>query len=404
MEHRCYVTTALPLTRPYFLLSQAPREFILMNSSSTHFVTGATGFVGSGLVLELLQQTNDPIYCLVREKSGATAENRLHDLLFDLIDSYRLSAELKHKVLSHCLIIAGDLTTTPEALVNVEPIDYFWHVAASLNYEERFKDEIFETNVEGTRNAIQLATALNTQHFYYFSTAYVAGKSCGTILESTHEDMENSNVYEESKVSAELLVSTLKGMNYRIFRPSIVIGQSKTYEAINFTGLYGFIRRLVQFKGIMNRVQKGYLENNAIKMFVEEATSLNLVPVDMVVSQAVKVGLSNADGHIFHLTNPNVPTVGQVLNVVFDLVGLAPPKLVDSKELFNHIDDQFNEKIDFYNSYLVGDKQFDRTTTDSALGIYDHSNFAVTEENIKHYCAWYLNKLLGQRKAIPVSR
>lgn len=375
-----------------------------MKTSNTHFVTGATGFVGSGLVLELLQQTNDPIYCLVREKSGIIAEDRLHKLLLSLIDSYHLPVELKHKIPSRCFTITGDLATTPDVLANIEPIDYFWHVAASLNYEERFKDEIFETNIEGTRNAIKLATALSTQNFYYFSTAYVAGKSCGTILESTHDNVENSNVYEESKVSAELIVRTLQDMNHRIFRPSIVIGESKTYEAINFTGLYGFIRRLVQFKGIMNRVQKGYLENNPIKMYVEEATALNLVPVDMVVSQAVKIGLSNADGHIFHLTNPNVPTVGQVLNVIFDMVGLAPPKLVDSKESFNHVDDQFNEKIDFYNSYLVGNKQFDRTKTDSALGIYDHSNFAVTEQNIRHYCEWYLNKLLGQRKAIPVSR
>ena len=372
----------------------------------SHFVTGATGFVGSGLVLKLVQQSEDKVYCLVRPKRDISAEDRLFNLLETLVDAYNLPVALTQKAKKQIIVIEGDLDIQKNQLPSsLHVVDYLWHIAASLNYEDRHKEEIFGTNIEGTKSIIALAQELKVNCFHYFSTAYVVGKNNGKILEVNIEKTDSNNLYEQSKVIAEKLV-TSSSLNYRIFRPSIVIGHHQTAEAINFSGLYGFLRRLVQFKGMMERVQKGYIDNNSVKMCIDPDVPLNLVPIDMVVSHAVKIGLSNSPERIFHLTNPNVLSMEESLDIVFISAGLGKPEFVDSKGSYNWIDEKFSEKVEFYNSYFVGEKIFDRTFSDTAINQFDHQQYAINKDNLMRYCDWYVNLITNTkaRKSLPTSR
>lgn len=369
-------------------------------------MTGATGFVGSHLLLELLTQTNANIFCLVRPKD-TSPQQRLEASLEQIILNGKYDASLSNQIKTRCHAVAGDLAGDISAVINQLPhnIEQFWHCAASLNYEERYADEITAINIDGTKKALALARTLSVKHFNYISTAYVAGRNTGVILETPIDEVTSSNFYEQSKVAAEKLIGAETSMKTRIFRPSIVIGHSETFHAINFSGLYGFLRRLIQFKGMMDRVQRGYLDRESVRMCVDAHIPLNLVPVDMVARQAIAISRSHSEANIFHLTNPRVPTVGETLDVVFASAGVVAPRLVDNKKDLNWIDEKFNEKIEFYSSYLTGYKKFDRTNSDDALAeAHATTPYAVTSANLREYCDWYSDLLLSSRRAMPASR
>lgn len=375
--------------------------------TQSHFITGATGFVGSYVLIELLKQTSDDIYCLVRPKAEQSPEERIFGLLEKLIPAYEESPHLLVAARRRVQIVPGDLSEAVlKTAENIKhPIQYFWHVAASLNYEERFAEQIFETNVMGTRYALRLARKLQTQFFNHFSTAYVVGKREGIMREEPVLGTDSNNAYERSKVTAEWEVLEAGGLQTRIFRPSIVVGHSRTYEAFNFSGMYGFLRRLVQFKGIMNRIQTGYLDRNPVRMKMDPDVPLNLVPVDRVAREAVEIGKDAAPQRIFNLTNPEVLTVGESVSILFDIAGVNQPEIVKREDEFNWIDEQFNGKMEFYNSYLVGRKIFDRRNTDAMLqSTSADPAYAITRDRLMRMSSWYANQLQRKRMSMPVSR
>jgi thioester reductase-like protein len=138
-----------------------------------HFITGATGFVGSSIILELVKQSDDLIFCLVRKKEDKSGQDRLLELLAQLVTDYGYNENILMQARKQCIVVEGDLTGS---LDNVHKnitakVTHFWNVAASLKYEERFAKEIFEINVEGTKRALDLARVLNVNYFNHFSTS-----------------------------------------------------------------------------------------------------------------------------------------------------------------------------------------------------------------------------------------
>jgi nucleoside-diphosphate-sugar epimerase len=372
-----------------------------------HFITGGTGFVGSAIILELLEKTNQTIYCLVRPKKDTSGEERLYPLLKELVRQYQYSEELIPEIEKRCKVVEGDLTDVLSVdTIGIEKgeIKQFWHIAASLNYEERFRDEIFEINLEGTKYALEIAKRLGVENFNHFSTAYVAGKNVGDIKEVQITAVNSNNIYEVSKIEAENCVLSTLDFNTRIFRPSIVIGHSKTKYAFNFSGLYGFQRRLQQFKGMMERVREGYFEDNRVRMLAEPNATPNLIPVDMVAKNAVAAVVNNSREKIHHLTNPSMLTTREIMDIVFEGVGLTRPEFVDSKEEFNWVDEKFSEKVEFYLSYITGKKIFDRTNINNAIGAVDLTEYETTLDSLKSHCDWYLAKLNEGKAATPIFR
>jgi thioester reductase-like protein len=359
-------------------------------------LTGATGFVGVHLLLEILQQTDSEIYCIVRS-NGGDANSRLSSLIIETIRNAHYPNALVAQVVRRVHVVQGDLTQDLSEVASQLPsISVFWHCAASLNYEDSYAKQISAINVDGTSKALDLARKKGAEEFNYISTAYVAGRSTGLILEQPVAEVEHSNFYEHSKVLAERLVLAERSMKTRIFRPSIVIGHSASFHAFNFSGLYGFLRRLIQFKNTMARINSAFLQTESISLLVDADIPLNLVPVDMVASQAVRIARSDSEKSIFHLTNSHVPSVGESLNVAFGCLGINPPRIVNSMEGLGKLDTKFNSRIDFYSSYLSGHKAFDRTNSDSALGEVDASRpFAITEESFAKHCTWFRDLMAG---------
>jgi NAD(P)-dependent dehydrogenase (short-subunit alcohol dehydrogenase family) len=264
----------------------------------SYFVTGATGFIGRNLVQKLLQREGT-IYALVR----AGSRGRLEELRTALgPDGARV------------VPVAGDLSepglgVSEEDLLTMRgEIDHFFHLAAI--YDITAPAETQEVaNVEGTRNAIELAGAVEAGCFHLASSIAVAGLYRGEWREDMFDEAErlDNNPYFRTKHESERLVRDECPRPWRVYRPGIVVGDSRSGEIDKIDGPYYFFKTLQRLR----RVLPAWLPTVGI-----EGGEINIVPVDYVAAAMDHIAHKpKLDGKVFHLTDPNPKTAGEVINL-----------------------------------------------------------------------------------------
>jgi nucleoside-diphosphate-sugar epimerase len=373
-----------------------------------HLITGGTGFVGSALILELLARTPLHVVAVVRP-SGGDVQARLLSTLRTAAEAYGAAPALVAQLAERCTAVAGDVAEPACGVAALPEFVYtqMWHSAASLRFEDRYEPEIRATNIEGTRHALALAAQAGVEVFNYVSTAYVAGAREGAVPEAPVAEPRPNNQYEASKIVAEALVAADGRFGVRILRPSIVIGHSETYAATNFTGMYGFLRKLVAFEGMMARTQRGLVQERAMRILADGDAHLDLVPIDHVAADAVTAALRPApprgEAEYFHLTNPLSVPVAEALDLMFDTLQMARPVLVNDRTNLEWLDEKFNERIDFYQSYIRGNKRFDRSAIDARVDFVPERR-RLDRARLTEYYRWYLDRVRAERAALPVNR
>jgi len=371
--------------------------------SGVQLVTGATGFIGAALVLELLDRTEAEVACMARPSHDpARARTRLVESLeraFALYDRADLIPQIEQRCRAVPFDLREDLGEVPAALPR--GIDEVWHSAASLRFKQAQRDKIVAQNVEGTRRMLELATAVGASAFNYVSTAYVAGKRSGLVLEEAARDPEVAhNAYEESKILAEILVDEWDGLRTRIMRPSIVVGSSRTFAAISNTGLYGFILGVQRARTeVEGRKLGAFLAHRQVRLRGDGEAPINLIPVDAVARNAVAISRSASTAGVFHLANATPPTAAEVGRVVFAALGMAEPRWVEDEEEFTLIDEKLDQqpRTDFFRTYLSRDRVFDLANTDAAIGA-EASTIGFDRGELAPYVDWYLEAVRQVRE------
>jgi pimeloyl-ACP methyl ester carboxylesterase len=204
-----------------------------------------------------------------------------------------------------------------------------------------------------------LARELGCSTFVYVSTAYTCGTVEGEVEERLHSTSGPfGNAYEASKCEAESSVvrtCTEYGLEYRILRPSIVVGLSTNGSpAGSDTGLYGLAREL-------HRMRRTLLKHDgAIRIVGDPNTEANLVSVDFVAREMVKLheeGLP--DGPIFHLAADRGPTVKDITDTIADLIGIPQLEYVQTLAAdASPLERVLAKRITFYSSYFRHSKRF----------------------------------------------
>ncbi|HZO05890.1 MAG TPA: SDR family oxidoreductase [Solirubrobacterales bacterium] len=263
----------------------------------SYFVTGATGFIGRNLIERLLQREGT-IYALVR----AGSRGRLEELRTSWgADGARI------------VPVSGDLTqaglaVSEEDLVAMRgEIDHFFHLAAIYDITANAEAQEI-ANVEGTRHALELAGAVEAGCFHQVSSIAAAGLYRGEWREDMFEEAEklDNNPYFRTKHESERLVRE-SARPWRVYRPGIVVGDSRTGEIDKIDGPYYFFKSLQRAR----KVLPSWLPIAGI-----EGGEINIVPVDFVASAIDHIAHEpDLDGRAFHLTDPDPRTAGEVINI-----------------------------------------------------------------------------------------
>ena len=262
-----------------------------------YFVTGATGFIGKRLVAKLLLRPESVVHILVR-----TVE-------LPRLDEFREYWGVDE---ARIVPIVGDLSEPNLGVSKTEirklkgKIAHFFHLAAvyDLNASAEAQQR---ANVDGTRNTVNLADALAVKHFHLVSSIASAGLFEGLFREDMFEEAENlENPYFRTKHDSEGIVRKECKVPWQIFRPGIVVGDSRTGEMDKIDGPYYFFKLIQK----MRKALPSWMPTIGI-----EGGRINVVPVDFVVSAMDHIAhLKNEDGKCFHLTDPHPMRVGDLLN------------------------------------------------------------------------------------------
>ncbi|MBO9880422.1 SDR family oxidoreductase [Xanthomonas sp. D-109] len=271
----------------------------------TYFVTGATGFIGRYLMAKLMRRKG-VVHVLLRKESQRKFDALVREQGWDP----------KRLVVLHGDVGAAycGLTAAQRKALHGK-VKHFFHLAALYDLTAKAEDQRI-ANLDGTRNALELAAQLGAGIFHHTSSIAVAGLYPGIFREDMFEEAEGlDDPYLRTKHDAEALVRAETRIKWRIYRPAMVVGDSRTGAIDKIDGPYYFFPLIKKLRQLLPPWAP---------MLGIEGGRINLVPVDFVADAMDHIAHKpKLDGHTFHLTDPEPLRVGEVLNV-FCRAGHAP--------------------------------------------------------------------------------
>jgi len=270
-----------------------------------YFITGGTGFIGRNFIDKLKDRQGD-IYVLTRAGSRAKFEDlqqRMGDASDRLIP---VEGDLREPLLGLDEATISDLKGN---------IRHFCHFAAIYDIGASAESQV-TTNIDGTRNAVQLAQALDAGCFEHVSSIAAGGLYKGTFREDMFEEAENlEHPYFATKHDSEGIVRNECEVPWRVYRPAMVVGNSKTGEIDKIDGAYYFFKSLQKIRKILPPW---------FPLVGIEGGKFNIVPVDYVVDAMDHIAhKEDLDGRCFHLSDPEHHSMGNMMNI-FAEAGHAP--------------------------------------------------------------------------------
>ncbi|TJZ44121.1 amino acid adenylation domain-containing protein [Streptomyces piniterrae] len=262
-------------------------------------VTGATGYLGAFLVVELMHRTDATVHCLIRAESTEAAQERLEQVLrtyraWD--DSYR----------DRLRAVVGDLgkpsldlsRETFDELAGT--IDSIYHSAAIVNFTFPY-EAMKPANVHGTEELLRLATRTRVKAFHFVSSVDVfmgtGAERPFTEVDLPEKPQRIPTGYPRTKWVAEKLVALARdrGLPVTIQRPWMITGHTRTGASHHTDYLYVYL--------------KGFLDLGVLPLFNDV---INAVPVDYTAEAIVYTSLRKENfGKNFNITNPEPTTMSQ---------------------------------------------------------------------------------------------
>ncbi len=233
-------------------------------------VTGGTGFLGKRLVQELTRKGHD-VFVFSR--------SRPEDLPGSVGN------------------FNGDIRKKDELSKAFEGIDAVYHLAVCLNEADH---DMWDINVKGTQNVVDLCKIHNVRHLIYMGSSGVLGET----KEPSREDMKYNpkTRYEKSKMKSEMLIKS-SGVPYTIIRTTIIIGPNYVWYKI------------------LDAAKKGFPIIGSGKNY------FHLVYVeDVVALLSLVLDNKKAMGETFHVASKDTPTYMEVYRIMCDELGCRMTK------------------------------------------------------------------------------
>jgi thioester reductase-like protein len=282
------------------------------------FLTGSTGYIGAHIAAILLDRHTDRLNLLVRAKTEQEANERLWHALQLHLDFPQFRDALETRI--H--VFRGDLTDPRFGLDDaeysrlIETTESVIHCAASLN--RKSEKSCLNVNLRGTLEVAQLARRAQDAHglrrFSQVSTVAVAGtRSHEVVTEDASIDWNRSDYdpYARTKKFCEHMVrELLPEVPRTVFRPSIVLGDSRRAETTQFDMVRAFV----------------FLAGLPVLPF-RPSDRIDIVPVDYVAESVALVHQKPDPLHeIYHLSSgTGAETFGQLTRAIAQASGKMEP-------------------------------------------------------------------------------
>ncbi len=336
------------------------------------FLTGSTGYIGAHVASILLERHTDRLNLLVRAKTEQEANERLWHALQLHLDFPRFHDALQTRI----TVFRGDLT---DAHFGLNATDYarligttesIIHCAASLN--RKSEKTCLNVNLRGTLEVAQLARRAQDAHglrrFSQVSTVAVAGhRSHEVVAEDLSIDWGRSDYdpYARTKKFCEHMVrELLPDVSRIVFRPSIVLGDSRRAETTQFDMVRAFV----------------FLAGLPLLPF-RPTDRIDIVPVDYVAESVVMLHQkANPEHEIYHLSSgTRAETFGQLTHALAESAGKMQPLFWPGLERnFSSIVNMLSNShgtigrsaslLKVFMPYLVWDTVFDNSRVVAEMG------------------------------------
>ena len=279
-----------------------------------------TGFPGRQpavhLVRELARRDNYTICCVVPE----ARQHRAEELLAALPDDARERVSIwVGDPRSIDFGLSGD-----ELAQLTERVEVIHHCASIT--DPAATDEEANGNIKAAAELLEFAESVpRLKRIVFWSSATVSGNREGFVREDELSDaMGFRNPTEKSLYECERMIrETADELPIVILRPALLVGDSRTGETDDLTGLYLLIRFLLSAP-----------EDYRIPAPSQTGVRISAVPVDYAVRAALAISDDErARGRTFHIVDPKPVTVHTALRLFAEATGRPAPREHDPLNL-----------------------------------------------------------------------
>lgn len=369
------------------------------------FLTGANGFVGIHILYEILNTTNNTIYCLVRGKSHEHSVSRL-------IDAYKFyfNTDISEFIDNRIIVVSGDIDS-PNFGIDISSFNSYInnfstiiHTAAIVKHYGSFED-FDKINIQGTKNVVDFAYAYK-KRLIHISSISVSGNYLVHQDSRNIEFSENSlyigqhytdNVYVQSKFEAEKIVlnGMQNGLTAQIIRIGILSGRYSDgvfQQKIKENAFYSRIKSIVSL---------GAISEDMLEQEIE------FTPVDICAKCIVALSRNSiCNNRIFNLYNPYLVKVKKLVEM-FKNFGINV-KILSRGEFNNYLKNISLDDSASSLSAIINDFSYD---SNNLLSLNYDFTVNIKSDYTRKYlhllnCDWpmtddiYLNKLLNYMKKV----
>lgn len=327
-------------------------------------VTGATGLVGSHLIVKLLQENEEVKAIFRNEKSLAAVKN-----VFRFYNAENLFEKINW--------VQADITDIPSLEDAFKDVTKVYHCAAFVSFDPSDKGALMKINVEGTANIVNCCLDFKINKLCYVSSIATLGDSSINSQPVTEESIYNPEKlhsdYAISKYAAEMEVwrGHQEGLNVVIVNPGVIFG-------------YGFPKN--GSNAFINSISKG-------NPFYTDG-KMGIVAVEDVVKCMIELMKSDINGERFIVVAENV-SFKKILNLIATTLNTKKPFIYASKSFLS-----FSWRFDWLLSLLLRKKRILTKVTTKAL----HSKRIFENGKIKKTLQFSFTNMESYLKELILNR
>ena len=308
------------------------------------FLTGATGFLGGELLVNLSKIPEiEKIYFLIRAKDKDVDINLRSRKIFsvhnDLYDE------------SKVIPVIGDMqdTSLTEKLLSVQDlsdVDTVIHSAANTSFSKMYDGLVERVNIGGTNQILDWAKTLrNLKTFLYVGTAHICGRNARGVIsedESPNPDAKHLVKYCYTKSVGETNVTrVIPKEKLLVVRPSILLGDSRPCLPRSYVIMWAFA---------------GFNLMRLIPM--REDAPLDVIPVDYAAKAIVNLLFAKRNHTVYHISAGKASSdIGKSVRSMLLGEGFPDPKFIPYLDI-KKIRSWTRKKLDLLSDFAMENAEY----------------------------------------------